>query len=189
MLELGEHPRPVATPCSDALSHPVPFPATARQPAPCTTPWCALPSRLCLLRHHHAVTEAKSTKTVRCTKPPGSFSGRAAGSGGTGPLASPAVALPSLPSPLVLVWGGKTRGAVPSLQADSIERTLTFTKKPFLLWFYLGLEIFHLTSITQTLLWSPCLLLGVVHLPSISTFDFSGSSSRQWDVACIRHRV
>lgn len=46
MLELGEHPQPMATPCSDAVSHPVPFPATARQPAPCT-PRSALPSRLC----------------------------------------------------------------------------------------------------------------------------------------------
>lgn len=41
MLELGEHPWLMATPCSDAVSHPVPLPAAARQAAPCTPPLCA----------------------------------------------------------------------------------------------------------------------------------------------------
>lgn len=41
MLELGEHPRPMATACSDAVSHPVCLPAAARQAAPCTPLLCA----------------------------------------------------------------------------------------------------------------------------------------------------
>lgn len=79
---------------------------------------------------------------------------------------------------------------MPFLQADSIRCTLNFTKKPlFFLWPFLGLEIFNQNCIVQTPLGSPCLPLRVEHLLSVSTPVFLGSSSGQWDVACVRHRI